>query len=153
MLSLHEKKEQLFGEFRTGVFTNKRDIETTISAMKNGNCFITNGPFIKICCQASGKTYEMGSTIRVNKGSLNISIVSTPEFGQIKKLIVKKGIIGSSTEIDDFTVINQKKYDLENNIEIVVDSDCYFRSEVELDSNEDKKRFALTNPIWFEFSK
>ena len=154
MLSLFEKKEQLFGEFRTGVFTNnKRDIQTTISAMKNGKCFVTNGPFIKITCYANEKMYDTGNTIHGNRGSLNIHIISTPEFGYIKKITVKKGIIGSKAEINYFTVKNQRIYELENNIEIVIDSDCYFRSEVELESNVDKKRFALTNPIWFKFIK
>ena len=70
-----------------------------------------------------------------------------------KKLVVKKGIIGDNTEIDCFTIINPKKYELEKNIEVIANSDCYYRSEVELESNACIKRFALTNPIWFELTK
>ena len=92
----------------------------------------------------------MGSTIFGTNGCLNISILSTPEFGQINKLVVKKGILGSNSEVDCFTILNPEKYELENKINIYAESDCYYRSEVELESNGSTKRFALTNPIWFE---
>ena len=152
MLSLYEKKEQLFGEFRTGVFCddNKRDIHSTISSMKRGKCFVTNGPFLRMTCHANNSIFDMGSTILTNNGTLNIYILSTPEFGQIKKMVVKKGIIGSKKEEDCFTIINTNKYKLENKLNIKSDVNCYYRCEVELESSSCIKRFALTNPIWFE---
>ena len=94
--------------------------------------------------------FDTGSTILTNTGSLNVYILSTPEFGQIKRMVLKKGIIGSKKEEDYFTIINPKKYELENKLNIKSDMNCYYRCEVELESNSYKKRFALTNPIWFK---
>lgn len=152
MLSLYEKKEQLFGEFRTGVSfeDNKRDLYSTISSLKSGKCFVTNGPFIKMTCHVNDSIYEMGSTILSNNGLIIIYIISTPEFGKIKKMVIKKGILGDNSETDCFTIINPEKYELNNKYEVYVDSNCYYRCEVELESGCPIKRFALTNPIWFE---
>ena len=152
MLSLYEKKEQLFGEFRTGVCCkdNERDLNSTISSLKSGKCFVTNGPFIKMSCNLNDKIYEMGSTILANNGLINIYIISTPEFGKIKNIVLKKGILGHNCEIDCFTIINPDKYELDNKYKVYVDSNCYYRCEVELESGGPVKRFALTNPIWFE---
>ena len=81
--------------------------------MKSGKCFVTNGPFIRMTCNAEGAIFDMGSTIPANNGSLNIYILSTPEFGQIKQMVVKKGIIGDNNEVDCFSIIKPEKYELE----------------------------------------
>ena len=148
MLSLYEKKEQLFGEFRTGVFTKNRNINSVISSMKNGNCFVTNGPFINLTFENNGSTHEMGSVISSNLGSFKISIISTSEFGKIKDITLIKGIIKEQKENDFFTILNYGDYELEKYIEINIESECYFRCIVELESISSKKIFALTNPIW-----
>ena len=65
-------------------------------------------------------------------------------------MVIKKGILGHRSEIDCFSIINPEKYELDKNYEVYADSNCYYRCEVELDSDSYIKRFALTNPIWFE---
>jgi hypothetical protein len=92
----------------------------------------------------------MGSTILANNGHINVHIISTPEFGKIKKLVIKKGILGQNSETDCFAIINPEKYELDNKYEVYADSNCYYRCEVELELGGPLKRFALTNPIWFE---
>ena len=150
MLSLYEKKEQLFGEFRTGVFTKHRNINSVISSMKNGNCFVTNGPFINLTFENNGSIHEMGSIISSNLGSFKISIISTSEFGKIKDITLIKGIIKEQKENNFFTILNYGDYELEKYIEINIESECYFRCIVELVSISSKKIFALTNPIWLK---
>ena len=150
MLSLYEKKEQLFGEFRTGVFTKNRDINSVISSMKNGNCFVTNGPFINLTFENNGSIHEMGSVISSNLGSFKISIISTSEFGKIKDITLIKGIIKEQKENNFFTILNYGDYELEKYIEINIESECYFRCIVELESISSKKIFELTNPIWLK---
>jgi len=151
MLSLYEKKEQLFGEFRTGVHINgeNRAIESVVTSMKNGNCFVTNGPFINLTCQNNGQICEMGSAVRSNYGIITVSIISTPEFGMIKKMIIKKGVVGENKELDCFTIMNPREYKLLKDFEINSDHNCYFRCEVEIESKPDARIFALSNPIWF----
>ena len=101
-------------------------------------------------CYLNDSIYEMGSTILSNNGLIIIYIISTPEFGKIKKMVIKKGILGDNSETDCFTIINPEKYELDNKYEVYADSNCYYRCEVELDSDSPVKKFALTNPIWFE---
>ncbi|MBC8257174.1 MAG: hypothetical protein H8E85_07695 [Candidatus Marinimicrobia bacterium] len=151
MLSLFEKKEQLFGEFRTGVHTNgdNKTIETVVTSMKNGNCFVTNGPFINLTYQDNGHIYEMGNAVISNYGIITISIISTPEFGMIKKITIIKGIIGDNKEVDIFTIMNPRKYKLIKDFEINIIGSCYLRCEVEITSNNAKRIFAMSNPIWF----
>ena len=86
--------------------------------------------------------------INVDNGILDISIISTPEFGKIKKIVIKKGVIGEKKEIDYYSIINPKMYELNKSIEIYADSKCYYRCEVKLESHGGNKKFALTNPIW-----
>ena len=101
------------------------------------------------CC-SNGSIYNMGSTIHSKYGSLEVNILSTPEFGRIKNVVIKKGIIGDKREKDYFTIINPKKYELENKFDVCNDSNCYYRGVVELKTNNGDKRLALTNPIWFK---
>ena len=149
MVSLYEKKEQIFGQFRTGVYpTKKNDISTIIKSLKNGNCFVTNAPLLNMTFHSDSSIYAMGSVANVDNGILNISIISTSEFGKIKKIVIKKGVIGEKKEIDYFSIINPKMYELNKSIEIYADSKCYYRCEVELEFLGGNKKFALTNPIW-----
>ena len=46
MLKIEQVDKQILGRCRTGVFPKKsNNIESTIEALKQGNCFITNGPY------------------------------------------------------------------------------------------------------------
>ena len=95
----------------------------------------------------------MGSSVNADYGILNISVISTPEFGKIKKIVIKKGVIGEKKELEYFSILNPKMYDINKSIEIYADCDCYFRCEAELESNGNNKKFALTNPIWLSSIK
>ena len=149
MVSLYEKKEQIFGQFRTGVYPiRKNDISANIKALKEGNCFVTNAPLLNMTFHSDGSVYLMGSDVNAVNGILNISVISTPEFGKIKKIVIKKGVIGEKKEIDYFSIINPKMYELNKSIEIYADSKSYYRCEVELEFLGGNKKFALTNPIW-----
>ena len=152
MISLYEKKEQLFGEYRTGVFVddNNSKIDAVITSMKIGNCFVTNGPLINLKFEVDDSTYCMGSTIQSSYGYLIISILSTPEFGNIKKLIIKKGNIGESKEIDYLTILNPNCFELIKNYEIYIESNCYFRCEAEFVPTREKNSIAFSNPIWLK---
>jgi len=152
MISLYEKSEQLFGQFRTGVICkdNKRNVQSAVTAMKSGKCFVTNGPFIRMTYNKNDSIYEMGSAIQSNYGFLNIYILSSQEFGKIKKIVIKKGIIGNNIERDCFTIINPQTYELKEQLTIYTDHDSYYRCEVELELNGGMQLFALTNPIWIK---
>ena len=63
-------------------------------------------------------------------------------------MTIIKGVIGEKKEIDYFRIMNSREYKLIKDFEIKSDSNCYFRFEVELDSNNEKRIFAMSNPIW-----
>ena len=64
-----------------------------------------------------------------------------------KKILISTG--GSGGHVIPATSLYEH---LENKFEVSIDSSCYYRCEVELKSDGKMKRFALTNPIWFEIS-
>ena len=75
----------------------------------------------------------------------------SPQYvGKIKYMVIKKGVLCDNQEIDYYTISKPQCYILEHNFEIHADSNCYFRCEVEMESNCRNKIFALTNPIWIE---
>jgi len=98
--------------------------------------------------QSESSIYAMGSVVNVDYGILNISVISNPEFGKIKNIVIKKGVIGERKEINHFSIMNPKMYELNISIEIYADYKCYYRCEVALEPYGGNKKFALTNPIW-----
>ena len=44
--------------------------------------------------------------------------------------------------------MNPREYKLIRDFKINSDSNCYFRCEVELNSHNEKRIFAMSNPIW-----
>jgi hypothetical protein len=146
MINLLEKNEQLFGEYRTGVIVDERNIDNTINNLKKGNCFITNGPFINIQAIYDDSNYSMGSSFIAETCSISIKIISTPEFGKIKKVYLIKGNIGYKEE-EYFVIDNLYEYNYSNLFDIYNLHNCYFRCKVIL---EDSDKFAMTNPIWIK---
>ena len=53
----------------------------------------------------------MGSTVNSRAGILNVSVKSSFEFGFIKEIVIKKGIVGQKEEIEQCVVQNLHKYD------------------------------------------
>ena len=148
MINLHEKKEQVFGHFRTGVLINddkNKNVTNTINSLKKGNCFLTNGPFLNIEIIDKKKVFNMGSTLKANNCSMKISVISNPEFGKIQIIKVIRGAINSNSEENYCVIENLSKYKFSKKIDIENHSDCYYRCEVVL---VDENIFAMTNPIW-----
>jgi hypothetical protein len=152
MFTLKEKKKQLFGRFRTGVIIHGKsnNIDNTLNSLKKGNCFITTGPLLNIICRLDKSIYNMGSTVPNKTGILELVVKSSPEFGVIKKIIIKKGIIGEKKEMNHLIIRNLQKFRFKHKIEIYTSAHCYYRCVAEFDSVRDIKIFAFSNPIWLK---
>ena len=149
MISLFERNKQILGKFRTGVYADKKyDILSVINGLKRGNCFVSNGPLLNLTCDVSDIHYKMGDKIYSNKGKINLTIISSPEFGLIKNILVVKGVIGKNKEEDYFAIKNPQKYEVKESFDISVECPCYFRCIINSDSKKENI-FALSNPIWF----
>ena len=146
LLTLKESYIQIFGNCRTGVLGSKfGDIPSVINSLKKGNCFITNSAYLNITFHHNQKEYSMGSIIQKGSGKLTVDIVSSKEFGMIKKLIVLMGRIGDKKEINIFQYENLRVYELKEIITINAEKESYFRCEVYLCNDN---CFAYSNPIW-----
>ena len=149
MVSIKESDKQILGVCKTGVFPEKRNnIQSTLEAMRRGNCFITNGPFLNIKILINEEEYEMGTEINSSSGILKVCALSNSEFGNLRGYRILKGIIGNRKEIvikDES--LNEKKYDFEFNLDLSVESKTYFRVEIETE-NYRGPCIAMTNPIW-----
>ena len=66
----------------------------------------------------------------------------------IKKVTIIRGVIGENKEVDYFKIMIPREYKITKDLKIKSDSNCYFRCEVELDSINKKRVFAMSNPIW-----
>ncbi len=152
MVSLKEQKKQLFGQFRTGVLINgkSKNVASTLDSLKKGNCFITTGPLLNIIFRSDKSIYNMGSTVYKNSGVLEINIKSSPEFGVIKQIILKQGIIGKKTETDHIIVANLQKFQFNHKFEIYASVHCYYRCIAEFEIVRNIKSCAFSNPIWLK---
>ena len=149
MLTLSEKKAQMFGYYRTGVFSENLNINSIIKSMKSGSCFITNGPYLKFSTSIKSKQYMSGSVIRNNTAEIHLHAISSPEFGLIKKIIIIKGIIGEAHEEVCLVIKPNNKYECKLDYNIFIENKCYYRTRIDVISKK-TPIFALSNPIWYE---
>ena len=150
MISIHEKDTQILGECRTGVILEKYSeskIESTVSSLKMGRCFITNGPLFYIEAYLE-KQYQMGDTVQGNIIKLQINFSSTEELGNYGVIEVFKGVINDMAEtlIEEIEI---KGNQFSSTIEICARKNMYVRAEFSGNSYRGE-RIALTNPIWIK---
>jgi hypothetical protein len=126
-----------FGKVRTCCKSSLSETEI-LDALKNGKCYMTSGPAIKISIQEK----EIGDTIKLHPGFVNLTITakSSSEFGELKWI---------ETYVDDRPPV---RYDasgygfVENKLKYLLPSDRYIFAVAETD----KGYRAYTNPIWLE---
>jgi hypothetical protein len=148
-IKIEENYFHLFGVWRTGVYINSGKIETEfiLQSIKDGNCFLTNGPALQFQAFSNDKTYLMGSNgEQITR--IVIEAISTEEFGMINNISVLQGIIGENSEK---VILRENIYDdgFDSKIELNIDEQMgkgYFRCEVETDLG----KTALSNPIWYK---
>ena len=147
MISIHEKNSQILGECRTGVIIDDSmdKIKATISALRSGRCFITNGPQLLIKA-FTDRTYGMGDSLLANSVRIGIEFLSMEELGNKGTIKVYSGVINESDEklISEIKISNNT---LNEYMELTVKKYMYVRAEFEGRSYRGK-RISLTNPIW-----
>ena len=146
MLKIEQADKQILGQCRTGVYPDKlNSIESTIEALRVGNCFITNGPYLNFHLNG---TIKMGRELKAELAQLQASVLSSPEFGKILGIRVIQGIIGEKKETILYEIVNSNSaYEMEISESIPVNKKSYFRVETESEISG-KKHLAMSNPIW-----
>ncbi len=148
-LKIAEGDWQKFGDVRTAVYCEKLTLENILTALKNGNSFVTNGPFGKILVvDINEDIYSMGTLVPTKPNYLTALAKSTSEFGAIQSVILFSGDLEAKEEAI------WKKWSLSSywwkfDIPLKSFSGNYVRMEIE-SANSTKKFHCFTNPIWLE---
>jgi len=149
-LKLVESTKQIAGRVKTYVYSNKKpNKKLLIKGLKNGNVFISDGPFINIYYKSiNDNKYIIGKSINTNKpGKLVVKTKSSGEFGKLKQLRIYKGNLKEKKE----EILLNKNINSFENREII-NYNCngervYIRAEVLTLKNKE----ALTNPLFFNY--
>jgi hypothetical protein len=132
---------------RTGIYRKAASREEILAAIRNGETFVTSGPFLRIKPSQSG---DDPMTIPQKCQSIIIESTSTCEFGGLCYLHVFAGITGEKTE----RIVFAKSYKGEKKaIEEVrlppITRKGYIRAEAVCKKDDCSLTFAATSPLYF----
>lgn len=153
MVTMKEHNNQILGKCKTGLLLNQsysQNVDTICGALKQGNCFITNGPALILEAQNSQRKWQMGEVVPDGHYTIKINAESTKEFGDLDTIILFRGIIGERREQQ----IIAKSYQNQSEISVAhthnsINQTCYYRAEITTKKDD---TFALTNPVWIQTS-
>jgi len=104
-LRLYENQDRYMGFVRTGVYGKRSDAKEIVDGIRDGETFITNGPFVSICdirrqdvSLAGSKKSILGDDDNDTANHLCVRALSTEEFGALRLIIVMTGIVGTAEE-------------------------------------------------------
>jgi len=149
MVSLWEKRAQIFGEWKTGVFATEHSVIKIIEGLRAGQCIISDGPFISFHISAGGYTFLPGQICAFQNFTLNITGESSLDYGKILWIKIFKGKLGENENCIKLIRPEKSVLKVEHQGIKAEYSPCYFRVELETEGLE-KNHFAMTNPIWVE---
>ena len=144
----------IFSKVKTVINVEKKlSLSVIVEALRNGQCYITDGPVINFSVKdKNGKSFNIGDQLQSNSCNLQISVLSTSEFGIIKKVIIFWGSLIEKKEMVYKTIDLDKTYSKDFNFSYSIKEAGYFRIEVETEK-ENKIHNAYSNPIWIEPQK
>ena len=147
---------QLFGQMRTALRCEHADEENILTAFRNGNAIITNGPLAVIEISNENTTAHIGETIFGTEFTLSIKGVSTIEFGTFTHAKLFQGTIGQAEEIllSEFSLENKLNFYQSMHI-TNSETQSYIRLEActEGGTGHFANGFCFTNPIWLNNKK
>ncbi|NQT96446.1 MAG: CehA/McbA family metallohydrolase [Candidatus Marinimicrobia bacterium] len=148
MLTTHYRRDQILGQWRTGVLRNSEpQLENILSQLTLGRCIVTNGPAVTQTAQSADHEFQTGDNLSAKKFELALECHSSPEFGALKQVMIYQGIIGTESE----KIIHTKTWTEELYLDKLIltnqpaPKSGYIRTELTTTTG----RICLTNPIWF----
>lgn len=129
LFSLYENRKHVFGNVRTVVRSGRKTVADVQGALRRGDLFCTDGPFL---------------TLGLEEGTLLVAARSSEDFGALEKVALFAGRKGAGSE----TMV--KEWNLENGpLEFSEflgppPGAAYLRAEARTSG----KRFALTAPLF-----
>lgn len=140
----HGDFNSALGKVRTACFAENFTKDNIFTALKSGNCMMTDGPIV-IFTANNHIIGESFNVLRGNNITLNISWNSTNEFGNVTEIILIRGEI-NGTEINETILLPDNLSG--SAIVQSVPNNTYYRIEAKSIDSEGKVRRAYTNPIW-----
>lgn len=145
-LTMIKHNEQLLGQTRTGVFSEKPlSRAALLGALKRKRVIVSNGPAAAISIQQKNEMFYLGDEAKARIPlTLRITASSSREFGPFGAVVLYFGSIKEKKERQEFIPLGPDSYQLEKEIELAAGLAAgYVRAEVRTEKN-----FCLTNPIW-----
>ncbi|MBU4451672.1 MAG: CehA/McbA family metallohydrolase [Nanoarchaeota archaeon] len=140
----HGDFNSALGKVRTACFASNFTKDNIFTALKSGNCMMTDGPIVIF----TANSHIIGESFNVSEGDtilLNISWNSTNEFGNVTEIVLIRGEINGS-EINE-TILSPNNLS-GNFILTSTPNNTYYRIEARSIDSEGIVRRAYTNPIW-----
>ncbi|MCG8604082.1 CehA/McbA family metallohydrolase, partial [bacterium] len=155
-ITMREHHDHLFGKVRTGVCTeNGFGLVNCLEAFKKGAMVVTSGPFVDIeVLTATGKRTRIGQTLADAACKIQCECRASPEFGELKELMVYFGDFAEKREVLLLKVASfTDPYSFSDLMPLTGARGAgYVRAE--LYSEKSRRTFiCLTNPIWIQSMK
>jgi hypothetical protein len=151
-LAISENFSRHLSSVRTGIYRKAKSTDDVISSIKQGEAFVTSGPYLSITPTESGRNRDLPlQTIPVGCSSVTVRAIGNCEFGGVKNLRVFTGRIGEKAE----SLLFSDNYNCENQItqEITLSGkppQGYLRAEATCLKNSGATTFAATSPVYFD---
>lgn len=149
-LTLVEHEEQILGQCRTGLFmTGSITLDSVLNALRQGRAIVTEGPFAAIKLRNGDHQAIIGEQMNGPLKQLEMTAISTAEFGGLAEIKVLCGDIKNNRE---YVVFQQQPVGISMEFRASLTdlpefSHGYFRMEV-ISQKDQRVYHCLTNPIW-----
>ncbi len=150
-LAISENFSRHLSSVRTGIYRKAKSIDDVISSIRQGEAFVTSGPYLSITPTKSGRNRDLPlQTIPIGCSSVTVRVIGNCEFGGVKNLRVFAGRVGEKAE----SLLFSDNYNCENQIiqEIALSGkppQGYLRAEATCLKNGGATTFAATSPVYF----
>lgn len=151
-LSIQENFARYFSCIKTGIYRKVSTEKELIASIKNGETFVTSGPFIGVSKSKSMQDNLIcNHEIELKMEFITILLKSTPEFGLPYCVKLCYGKINTSCEVV-FFLKYLKTPDFEGIIEVPISNfkeKGYLRAEAEFKTLDGSINYAVTSPCYF----
>jgi hypothetical protein len=154
-LAISDSPERYMGYGKTGIYGCKSSISQLTDAIKNGETFVTTGPFAGISFSPSpADSIVSHQPVSLNAPTIFINAISSPEFGPLRSITCFAGMAGNPVEkiivsrnLPGFSFTACEKIDLST----LTFKPTYIRAEVSCVKNDNASVAAqgFTSPVYF----
>jgi len=147
-LRVSESFSRYLSYCRTGIYKKATSIKDVMNAIRAGETFVTNGPFLSITYLKSDiNIANQPRTIPLGCNAVTVSAVSSSEFGMPRTIRLFGGKVETGREVVIFSDSYNGKYNQTINISLESTSSLrYLRAEVTCARPDGSTTFAATSP-------